>query len=334
MPPGAEAMAETVVLAFETAIRPVLAKVTSLAEQVMGLEARWADLNALRDRVAVMEMKEMPLVRPERGEQGKPGEPGKDGESIKGDPGKDGTSVTLEDVAPLIVAEVAKAVSALPPPINGKDGESVKGEQGDPGLPGKDGSSVTVNDVAPLITSEVAKAVHALPRAIAGKDGLGLVSALVDRDGHLVMTMSDGSTKNVGTVVGRDVDRADVVRVIAEEVAKFPKPLDGKDGFGFDDFDFEYDEHGRLSLKFARGDQIKRGRVPGHVDRGVYKQGDAYLRGDEVSFGGGLYIAQKDIESEKPGDGSGGWRLAVKAGRDGRDARATQSNALPIMRTK
>lgn len=133
-------MAASVVLAFQTAIKPVMTKVQELADKVIGLEARLADLNALRERVAVIDMKDLSIVTPERGEKGE-----------KGDPGTDGASVTVEDVAPLVAAAVAKAVSALPPPKEGppgKDGpkgekgdrgESVVGPQGLQGIPGRDG---------------------------------------------------------------------------------------------------------------------------------------------------------------------------------------------------
>jgi len=58
------------------------------------------------------------------------------------------------------------------------------------------------------------------------------------------------------------------------------------------------------------------------LDRGVYVQGKTYEKGDSVSFGGSLWIAQRDTEAiEKPGDGSPAWRLAVKHGRDGREGK-------------
>ncbi len=96
--------------------------------------------------------------------------------------------------------------------------------------------------------------------------------------------------------------------------------LDGKDGLGFEHLESSYDDHGRLSLRFVRGDVVKVFRVPGIVDRGVFTEGDSYLKGDGASYAGGFWIAQKDTAS-KPGTETGAWRLAVKQGRDGRDAR-------------
>lgn len=73
----------------------------------------------------------------------------------------------------------------------------------------KDGTSVTVDDVAPLIASAVQKAVASLPVPKDGKDGIGVSDALVNRAGELVLTLSDGVTKNVGPVVGHKGDPGD-----------------------------------------------------------------------------------------------------------------------------
>jgi len=56
------------------------------------------------------------------------------------------------------------------------------------------------------------------------------------------------------------------------------------------------------------------------LDRGVYRATQAYEKGDAVTYGGSLWIAQRET-SEKPGDGATKWRLAVKAGRDGREGK-------------
>jgi collagen type III alpha len=103
---------------------------------------------------------------------------------------------------------------------------------------------------------------------------------------------------------------------------------DGADGLGFDDMEPVYDEQGRLSLKFVRGENVKIFRVPGFVDRGVYRDGEMYQKGDGATFGGGFFIAQQDTES-KPEESSGAWRLAVKRGRDGKDGKDAPS--IPVV---
>jgi hypothetical protein len=54
--------------------------------------------------------------------------------------------------------------------------------------------------------------------------------------------------------------------------------------------------------------------------RGVWQPAGRYERGDVVTWQGGMWIAFRSTET-KPGDGDSGWQLAVKAGRDGRNAK-------------
>jgi hypothetical protein len=262
---------------------------------------------------------------------------------------QDGTSVTVEEVEPLIAERVAAAVSALPP---AKDGASVTVADVQPliteavaaasadvramvdqrlkemvdeavavavgALPTpKDGHSVTVEDLRPVIVGEVTKAIDARPKP---KDGIGIVGVFVDRDGHLIQTMSDGSTKDVGLVVGRDVDMGAVNALVVKTLDAWPKPTNGKDGLGFDDLEALYDEHGRLSLKFQRGDQVKTFRVPGHVYREIYVATESYEQGDSVTLAGSTFIAQKSGVLGKPGE-CDDWKLSVKRGRDGKHGR-------------
>lgn len=94
---------------------------------------------------------------------------------------------------------------------------------------------------------------------------------------------------------------------------------DGQDGLGFDDLTAEYDGERTVTLRFARGEVVKTYPLvlPIVLDRGVYRPEQTYAKGDAVSFGGSLFIAQ-DATSSKPESGSE-WRLAVKRGRDGRE---------------
>lgn len=57
--------------------------------------------------------------------------------------------------------------------------------------------------------------------------------------------------------------------------------------------------------------------IPTVLDRGPHVEGKAYEPGDAVTYGGSLWIAQKSAPTGRPGDeGSEGWRLAVRRGRD------------------
>lgn len=61
-------------------------------------------------------------------------------------------------------------------------------------------------------------------------------------------------------------------------------------------------------------------RVPSTRYRGVYREGDTYDEGDMATWAGSLWHANA-ATTEKPGDGSAAWTLAVKRGRDGRDGK-------------
>ena len=58
--------------------------------------------------------------------------------------------------------------------------------------------------------------------------------------------------------------------------------------------------------------------VPVMIYRDVFKDGEKYLPGDSVTWGGSVWYCN-EATGDKPGeDGSKGWKLAVKRGRDAR----------------
>ncbi len=56
-------------------------------------------------------------------------------------------------------------------------------------------------------------------------------------------------------------------------------------------------------------------------DAGIWTQSQTYPKGAGVTYGGSFWISQIDDNRSKPGKGNG-WRLSVKKGRDGNDARS------------
>lgn len=111
------------------------------------------------------------------------------------------------------------------------------------------------------------------------------------------------------------------------ELARLPGPKGeqgerGADGMGFDDLEFSFDGERTLTARFRRGEDVKEIhiRFPNVLDAGVYREGPDYVRGDGVTYAGCFWIAQKDLPQGKPDSGNGDWRLAVKKGRDGKDA--------------
>lgn len=262
-----------------------------------------------------------PAAKGEKGEPGQPGEKGEPGEPGKeGAPGKDaavdrealellcrtlvaeipkprdgepGKSVSIEEVAPLIAGEVAKAVAALPPPAAGKDGVSPE--------------PVTI---AGLLRPELQKLVDAIPRP---KDGEPGKSFTIDEAAALLEPM-------VGEWALNFERRAQDVLLAAVE--RIPKPQDGEPGLGFDDMTIEDDGHGLVTLRFARGDSVvtHQMQIPWPEDRGVWKaepDEGPYRRGNGVTWDGSWFIAQKSDPQGKPGE-SADWRLAVKRGREGK----------------
>lgn len=240
-----------------------------------------------------------------------PAEPGKDADPgvvqrmvdeavAKLPPARDGKDADPDVTAEMVRDEVEKAIAAIPKP--------------------KDGRSVSPEELVPLIEERlsvaVAEAVAAVPLP---KDGVGLAGAVIDRDGNLALTLTDGSIKALGRVVGRDVDDHAVSAHIKELVDAIPRPKDGVDGVGFDDLDLVETEEG-ISLSFTRAGVAKEFPLPVVVDRGVFKEDGSYRKGNGVTWGGSFWIAQKDAPEGKPDSQNSGWRLAVKRGQNGKDA--------------
>jgi hypothetical protein len=168
-----------------------------------------------------------------------------------------------------------------------------------------------------MVAESVGKVVSAIPApkdgadGKDGKDGVGLAGAIIDRSGELVVTLTNGETRNLGPVIGKDGQPG----------------KDGADGFGFDDLEASYDGNKTVILKFTKGARVKEFAftLPIVIDRGIFSEGKSYTAGDGVTWGGSFWIAQKDTGS-RPGDG-GDWRLSVKKGRDGRDGVMKEAKA-------
>lgn len=187
----------------------------------------------------------------------------KDGE--KGEKGADGHSITLEDIQPLI----DKAVSAIPVPKDGKDGKD-----GEKGIDGKDGEK--------------------------GLDGIGQAGAMIDRDGCLIITTTNGETKNLGVVVGKDGES-------------------GKDGMSLDSFDLEYiEETHEICVKAACSGRVKELRYPAGGIRpgGYWREGTKAKACEAWVHDGSTYFAKRDT-STKPSTSSDDWILSARKGRDG-----------------
>lgn len=167
------------------------------------------------------------------------------------------------------------------------------GAQGDPGPAGpqgergEDGASVTVEDIKAVVDARAAEWELDFERR-----AQDVLQRAIDR-----MTPPKDGRDGKDGIDGKD----------------------GQDALGFDDMSVDQDEDGRVTLRFVRGDVVREFplRFPVFVDRGTYRDGDSYERGNGVSWGGSFWIAQKAGKLGKPGAGNEDWRLAVKRGRDG-----------------
>jgi hypothetical protein len=167
------------------------------------------------------------------------------------------------------------------------------------------------DQLATLVNLEVAEAVSKieLPEPIPGekgadgKDGIGLAGALIDRDGSLVVTLSNGEAKSLGPVVGRDGQAG----------------KDGADGLGFDDMTATFDGEA-IQLTYAKGERSKvvSFPVPTMKHIGFWRDGMEAKAGSTTTENGSLWLCLKDT-SERPTYNSADWILAARKGRDGQD---------------
>lgn len=241
------------------------------------------ELDALMAAVAgvVREYVDQRVAAVPEGKEGPPGAPG--------EPGKDADPAEVRSMVEALVA-------ALPAPKDGERGE--KGDPGERGAPGEPGPAGPAGEAGPPGTD--------------GRDGAPGASVTLE---EVMPTLEAGMTKWLAEVERRAVDQ------VQRAIDAIPRPRDGVDGLGIEDMAVEDDGDGNVTIRFSRGEVSREFliRLPRFKDCGVFREG-TYRQGDGVTFGGSLWLAQKDDPPGKPGDPDSGWRLAVKKGRDGRDA--------------
>lgn len=201
-------------------------------------------------------------------------------------------AVTMEEVNGAVESAMEKAVASVQSD-RGDDREKIAEIAGEI----VEGRLEEIRrEIGERVDARVSTAIAQMP---VPKDGVGLAGAHIDRDGILTLTMTDGKQVPLGKV-------------------------HGDDGFGFDDVEACLaDDERSIMLVFTKGERVREFQIeiPALVDRGVWREGAEYRKGDCVTFGGSIWIAQKHAPDSRPGFGEG-WRLAVKKGRDGRDAGA------------
>lgn len=220
----------------------------------------------------------------------------------KGDPGQDAEPVLVADVvkelvatdvlAPIIDLMVAEAVAKHfqeNPVQHGKDGRD-----GEPGPQGKDGE-----------------------KGADGKDGVGLADALIDRDGALVLTMTDGRSKSLGVVIGRDGSDGAA----------------GRDGLSMADVSREYDAGAHeIVERWTVAGEAKELRYPAGGIRpgGFYREGMKCHALQAITHDGALWIAKRDTTAKPCLENEEDWQLAARKGRDGRDGKDGKPPPGPV----
>ncbi|EOA3870135.1 phage gp6-like head-tail connector protein [Salmonella enterica] len=208
---------------------------------------------------------------------------------------------------PDITAMVSDAVAAIPAP--------------------RDGKSVTVDDVQPMIQELVSSAIPEFPD----------VKSLVREAVALLPPPEPGRDGEDG----RDALSLEILPFI-DEGKSYPRgsyathngglwrayeKTHGMRGWeclvdGVAGIDIQHSEQRSFTLTVNRtsgASETKSFDVPVMIYQGVYKSGQEYLPGDTVTWGGSLWHCDEKTQ-DKPGEnGSKGWTLAAKRGRDGRD---------------
>lgn len=212
---------------------------------------------------------------------------------------EDGKSVTLADVQPVIDAAIERIEKAAGTAAAKAEEAVARVDTAVAGLrQPADGRSVTVEDICPLITDAVKTirdealdrvelAVKALP---APKDGIGVAGAMIDRDGCLQITLSNGEVKALGVVVG-------------------------KDGADLSEASFAYDGERTLTIEGKGGAVTKRLPIP--LDKGYWRDGMSAEKGDIVTHDGNAWIALQDTRERPAHAAKGLWRVFARRGRDG-----------------
>ena len=285
------------------------------------------------------------------GAQGEKGDTGERGE--KGERGADGESADAEALHNQLRLDLDAAVKALPVPkdgaagpqgVQGPQGErGEKGERGETGLNGKDAEPVHPDTLARIVLEATEKALAALPKArdgINGRDGRDAAELVIRGSVELGTTYAAGTVVTAFGGLWRAERETDALMVGVG--------LTGKDMLmagwrvlcnGIASETEETLDEGRTIRRvttYTNGKQIARElKTNAMLNRGLYKEGNAYARGDIVTWSGSMWHCEAAVATllDKPGQ-STAWRLVVKHGRDGKDAPPSADKSAPFKPTK
>ncbi len=287
-----------------------------VAEQGRELEALAGLLREISLRAD--EQKSLPGVPGPTGPAGPAGRDGVDG--APGPAGERGEAGAVgQDGAAGAAGE--RGADGAPGPQGERGADGAPGDKGDPGPAGPQGDPGPAGEVGPAGPAGAAGARGEDGAAGApgqkgadgtpGRDGVGLAGAVIDRDGALVVTLTDGSTKSLGLVVGTKGDPG-------------RDGTNGRDGVGHDDVDERVEDGGRVLVREYKlaGQVVKtfRHTLATTIYRGVFRDGKSYEAGDAVTWAGHMWVATASTDL-KPGageDAAKAWTMAVRRGDQGK----------------
>lgn len=223
------------------------------------------------------------------------------------------TAATAELATKL--ADLEQRVESIPAGKDGRDG--IDGKDGAPGVDGKDGAPGERGPPGETGVGEPG------PQGERGEPGpQGAPGAAGEAGKSITVDEVRDVLEAVSAKWALDFERR-AAETLQRAIDRIPAPKDGRDGFGFDDMSVEFDGERRVALIFTRGDQRKEFSfdLPTVIDRGVYREGQQYAKGDGVTWGGQFFIAQRETTAKPMAPGVDDWRLSVKKGRDGKDFR-------------
>jgi hypothetical protein len=223
------------------------------------------------------------IPKPERGERGIDGPPGPQGPP--GERGPSGESVE-GPIGPQGERGERGATGAIGDRgergIDGKDGrdgrEAKDGRDGENGRPGRDALEIDI-----LRNIELGK-LH--PRGTFAHYRGGIVRSIRDTNSTPSESMNDWE------VVVRGTPEFTVTQ--SEDLRSFTFSYRSTDG----------------------AEQMQTFSIPVMIHRGIWRQENAYVRGDCVTWAGSIWHCIVESTQDKPGEGSSAWQLAVKKGQD------------------
>lgn len=226
---------------------------------------------------------------------------------------------TIKTVGDQLSARIA-ALERLPALTSGKDGrDGINGKDGRDGIDGKDFDPAvmaafveSVNERLDRFHVRFNESLAAVKDGAPGPPGPPGEPGRDGRDGQPGVPGLTGEKGEKGADGAHGTNGRDGRDAVLDELAI--KWLD--------------DRRGEFIWK-STGESIQGGSFalqppPGLVYRGIWKSGETYQPGENVTYGGSLWMCLQTT-SARPGDAQAearAWQLAVKKGSDGRDGKS------------